>query len=1489
MRFILFKRVFFVFLLFGFSIKAICQVATSGSTYVWSSGSTWTPSAVPLSTNNVTVNSPLTLDQNLTISTGSYTFNQDVTDQPGGSNYNLTNVNASGSLTIASGTTTIGGVTSIGGNSTFTLTVKNGATLILGTLGSTSNNFLIGDKVVIVIEQGASLIVYGNIVNSNSSGTFTVNGLLQVYGNYSTNNGNIDISGTTGQFYTTGSMSTQGSSDIYGSGNECASNCSGTSLGCGSGGNAYTATIAPQSQTICSGATPTTLTFTTNAPVPTYQWEYSSSAGGTYTAVPSAISNTYTPSSLTVTTWYRVKYSSTSCTGFKYSAPVPVYVSASTYTQSTAGQTVCGGSFGPISVSAYGTGLTYQWYSNTTASNSDGTSISGATSNVYTPSSASSGTKYYYCVINSSCGAPFTTAVSGAFTVNLNTVSSASSSSLCVDALMTSITHTTTGATGIGLPTGLPAGVTASWASNTITISGTPTVSGTFNYSIPLTGGCGSVNATGTLIVNELPNNVTNGFAATTICAGGSPHLTFDAIDATFSTPYSITYKNDTTLNQYTVSIPSASAYSFTPGDNPTSNATYTLVSISNATCTNTNVLSFNDSGASLYVRPIPTATISGTTSVCVGDISPNITFTNPQTVSITITYNINGGANQTIDIVGGSFANVAVATSTAGTFVYNLVSVIYKTPSICSNPISGSATVTVNPNLAASVAIAASPSGAICSGSNVTFTATPTNGGTMPTYQWKLNGSNVGVNSDTYANSTLSNGDVVSCVMTSNASPCLTGSPTTSNAITMVVNPIPVVPTVGTITHPTCAAATGSFVISNYNASYTYMVSPSSGVSVVGALVTAPSGNYTIASNVSGCTSANVSFTINTQPVTPSAPVVGTITQPSCTLDTGSVELTGLPTGTWTLYRSGTSASTITGTGSSIVISGLADGGSFTFTVSNGACTSVASDPVNIDAISIMTSTWNGSTWVNGTPDSSKRIVFAGNFSSTDNVTGCSCKVSSGANVVINSAHTLTVTNGVDVETNGSLTFENNASLVQISDAAINTGIINYKRFTTPVRRYDFTYWSSPVVGQTLYNLSPNTLFDKYYGYNPNTGWFIYYNGAAVMQPGNGYSIRAPETFSITDQQVDADPVFIGVPNNGEVKMVLAANKFYLLGNPYPSAIDAAAFLGSNSSVLEGTLYFWTHNTPPSATVSGSASYKNYSNNDYATFNLTGTVSTATKAGSGGYLPSGKIAAGQGFFAPSSSAGGMLTFNNSMRVGGGSFGVNNSQFFKLKTSEKSRIWLNLTNKEEVFKQILIGYLEGATNEYDKGFDGSILNINNDVDFYSVNQGHDLVIQGRALPFNDADVVVLGYHTSNEGSFQISIDQIDGLLNSQDIYLEDNYLNIVHDLKKEPYSFVTEKGTFDNRFVLRYSDKKSEVLSLDKKILVSVKANAVKLNSSELISKVSIYNVLGQLVYQSDSINLKDFWIENLNLAHQVLFVKVELVNNEKSTVKIVY
>ncbi|MBU6158431.1 MAG: T9SS type A sorting domain-containing protein [Bacteroidetes bacterium] len=102
-----------------------------------------------------------------------------------------------------------------------------------------------------------------------------------------------------------------------------------------------------------------------------------------------------------------------------------------------------------------------------------------------------------------SCGTTFTTK---SITVNPTMTAGAASSTPTVlvnNALSPSITHSTTVATGIGSTTGLPAGVTANWSSDVITISGTPTDRGVYNYSIPLTGGCGSVNATGTITVRK--------------------------------------------------------------------------------------------------------------------------------------------------------------------------------------------------------------------------------------------------------------------------------------------------------------------------------------------------------------------------------------------------------------------------------------------------------------------------------------------------------------------------------------------------------------------------------------------------------------------------------------------------------------------------------------------------------------------------------------------------------------------------------------------------------------------------------------------------------------------------------------------------------------------------------------------------------------------------------------------------------------------------
>lgn len=518
---------------------------------------------------------------------------------------------------------------------------------------------------------------------------------------------------------------------------------------------------------------------------------------------------------------------------------------------------------------------------------------------------------------------------------------------------------------------------------------------------------------------------------------------------------------------------------------------------------------------------------------------------------------------------------------------------------------------------------------------------------------------------------------------------------------------------------------------------------------------------------------------------------------------------------------------------------------------------------------------------------------------------------------LIIEADKLLTVANKIIAPTTSeNILISDNGSLVQIIDGATNTGKINMERKTTPVVNTDYTYWSSPITSYTLGDVSPTSLY--YYSYDSTALPEDWRQEIAtkIMDPGIGYIIRGPEPSSGPPpgpSQYTAN--FIGVPNNGGVSGYSLTNiltdKSYLLGNPYPSALDADAFLTANASVIDGTLYFWTHNTAIQRATNitngtaGSGIYA-YTSDDYASYNGVGGIATIkapsgnASAGNNYNVPTGKIASGQGFFASSltsvpSSPANKILFNNSMRVRAT---AKNNQFFRTANTnkteiEKHRIWLNLSNLQGAFKQTLVGYLTNATNEYDTRFDGESYDANEFVDFYSVNSGKNLVIQGRALPFVNTDLVPLGYRSTINGSFTINIDQTDGVLTNQDVYLEDKLLNIVHNLKTEPYIFNTTAGTFNERFVLRYTDKTlgtKDLSLLVNQVLVSNKNKQIKVNSLvESINNVVVYDIAGRQIYSKDKINNNEFSLTNLIASHQTLLVKVVLENGEIVTKKVVY
>jgi hypothetical protein len=175
---------------------------------------------------------------------------------------------------------------------------------------------------------------------------------------------------------------------------------------------------------------------------------------------------------------------------------------------------------------------------------------------------------------------------------------------------------------------------------------------------------------------------------------------------------------------------------------------------------------------------------VSGGTSICSGATSGLLSLTGN-------TGNVIRWESSVSPFSSWSAISNTSSTYTSGTLTQTTKFRAVVQNGVCSEAVSTDTTVTVNPNLPASVSIGATAT-TICSGTSVTFTATPTNGGSTPSYQWKVNGSNVGTNSATYTSTTLANGNTVTVEMTSNASPCLTGSPATSNTVTMTVNALP-------------------------------------------------------------------------------------------------------------------------------------------------------------------------------------------------------------------------------------------------------------------------------------------------------------------------------------------------------------------------------------------------------------------------------------------------------------------------------------------------------------------------------------------------------------------------------------------------------------------------------------------------------------------------------------------------------------------------
>jgi len=538
---------------------------------------------------------------------------------------------------------------------------------------------------------------------------------------------------------------------------------------------------------------------------------------------------------------------------------------------------------------------------------------------------------------------------------------------------------------------------------------------------------------------------------------------------------------------------------------------------------------------------------------------------------------------------------------------------------------------------------------------------------------------------------------------------------------------------------------------------------------------------------------------------------------------------------------------------------------------------------------------TWTGSTWDNGLADYTRNGVIASPYSASDGtIEVCSLTINANVNFDGGTEESVIVHN--DLTINAPFTLGDQESLVTYDPNALIIGNITKNENSTSLNDiHDNTYWSSPVnnsnLGTVFSGVDPNRIFfldgasvNAQWAGTEYEHWFV---ASGSMQIARGYSV---EGASAGIQSVS----FVGVPNNGTITIPVhykgsldvdpENDNFNLLGNPYPAALFLDSFLSdSQHANIEGTIYLWNHATVNSGGIFDPADYASYS---------VGTGGVA--AGSGGEVPNGHLASGQGFMVRTTGNQSFVTFENDDVIPG-----ENSQFFKQNISkkqdankeEKDRVWLNLTTNDGGFSQILIGFFDGATDGKDRSFDGLKLKAGNPITFYSQIENSKYVIQGLSA-FTADKTVVLGFDTEVAKTFNIGIDQIEGTLKDSDVYLVDNLLGITHNLKDSDYTFEqTTTGEFKNRFTLQFAGAALDVddVIANNEFVISNEIGNLKINSGKAVNNIKVYDLLGRMLLQEKP-NKKSFSLNTNTIKDgTVLLIEANLENGSvvsKKTIK---
>ena len=501
--------------------------------------------------------------------------------------------------------------------------------------------------------------------------------------------------------------------------------------------------------------------------------------------------------------------------------------------------------------------------------------------------------------------------------------------------------------------------------------------------------------------------------------------------------------------------------------------------------------------------------------------------------------------------------------------------------------------------------------------------------------------------------------------------------------------------------------------------------------------------------------------------------------------------------------------------------------------------------------------------------------------------------------------SHILTLDGFIDLQGESQLVQENNSDLTPSTKGKIEID----QQGTS--NKFDYNYWTSPVsiitngVNNNGFNitdvLKDGTLINnprditftgtgvrdgapgtasvaatisgrwlyKYGNTTSNTYANWEYAGPTGNQlAGEGWTMKGTGASGSTQNYI-----FVGKPNNGDINLDIDNGNDYLVGNPYPSAIDAHDFISDNPDT-DGTVYFWEHwggNTHILASYQGG----------YATYNYSGGVGNATLGTSnpdvnqGGIptkLPQRYIPVGQGFFVTGINDGGQVRFRNAQRQfqkessgqsifvsAPGSTPVASEDGINTPGDTRLKIRLGFDSSNLIHRQLLLTVDPMTTYQVDRGYDGRLLDEQIDDMAWQVNTDK-LTIQGVPSIENETELP-LSIKLRDDSNFSITIDDLMNVPHTQSIFVKDGLLNTYVNLMNGDYtSPVLTAGTYEDRFSVVFAMPETlsnELIAANETDLVVFTPNNltevhVKKPVEIEVSNLYIINMLGQQVMAYD-------------------------------------